>query len=129
MFINEILPSLPKDRYKFIAIDSIASFDDPSKINRSDMGKKSQQIHRFFRKLLPLVDRKTILTFASHRTFKIGVLFGSNETVTGGEGVKFYTSYRTYPNFFLPHFCKHLRTDLLKPFPFEGKIRLNRRLT
>ena len=93
-FIFDVLPTLPKKAYKFIAIDSIASFDDPTKIDKADMGKKSQQVHRMFRRLLPLVDNKTILIFANHRTFKIGVLFGDNETVTGGEGVKFYTSYR-----------------------------------
>ena len=93
-FIFDMLEALPKDRYKVIAIDSIASFDDPSKVDKADMGKKPQQVHRMFRKLLPKVDKKTILIFSNHRTFKVGVLFGSNETVTSGEGVKFYTSYR-----------------------------------
>ena len=92
-FVVDIMPTLPKSAYKFIAIDSIASFDDPAKTDRSEMGRKAKDVHRMFRRLLPLVDDKTILIFANHRTFKIGV-FGDPETVTCGEGVKFYTSYR-----------------------------------
>ena len=93
-FLLDILPSLPKDKYKFIAMDSIAAFDDPTQASKSDMGKKSISIHRLFRKILPLFDKRTMFFFSNHVTFKIGVMFGNPETSTGGEGTKFYPSYR-----------------------------------
>ena len=94
IFLLDIMPTLPKESYKFIAIDSIASFDDPLKANKADMGKKAQQIHRLFRKVLPLFDKRTLLFFSNHVTFKTGVVFGNPETSSGGEGTKFYPGYR-----------------------------------
>ena len=79
IFLSELLPKLPNDKYKFIMIDSISAFDDPSKINKADMGKKAQQVHRFFRKTLHHFDKKTTLCFANHRTFKIGVLYSNSQ--------------------------------------------------
>jgi len=95
-FLQDILPKLSRDpnQYIFIAMDSVAAFDDPTKADKSDMGKKAQQVHRLFRKILPLVHKKAMFLFTNHRTFKIGVLFGDPETSTGGEGTKFYPSYR-----------------------------------
>lgn len=92
-FLLDVLPKL-KNKYVFIAIDSIAAFDDPLKAKKSDMGKKAQQVHRLFRKTLPLVNNKTAFFFSNHVTFKTGVTFGNPETSTGGEGTKFYPNYR-----------------------------------
>jgi len=96
LFLQSMLPKLTKDpnQYIFIAMDSVAAFDDPTKADKSDMGKKSQQVHRHFRKILPLINKKTSYMFSNHVTFKIGQLFGDPETSTGGEATKFYPSYR-----------------------------------
>jgi len=90
----ETLSNIPKDVYKFIGIDSIAAFDDTAKIDRSDMGRKAKDIHRMFRRVLPYIDKKTLFVFSNQRTWKPGVLFGPNTTVTGGEAGKYFTNYR-----------------------------------
>ena len=94
------LEQIDKDKYVFIAIDSISAFEEEVAWDKkegrykADMGKKARSIHNLFRKVLPRMTTKTSLNFTNQRTFKVGVLFGSNETVTGGEGPKYYTTYR-----------------------------------
>ena len=90
--LRDILSGLPKDSYKFIAIDSISAFMKEG--DKADMGKRAQSWHNLFRAILPYIDNKTSFHFSNQRTFKIGVLFGDNTTTTGGEAPKFYTSYR-----------------------------------
>lgn len=89
---KEILSKIPSDRYKFIAIDSISAFAKEG--DKADMGKKAQALHNFFRTIIPMMDERTSLSFTNQVTFKIGVLFGPNETTTGGEGPKYYSTYR-----------------------------------
>ena len=91
-FFREVLPSISPDTYKFIAIDSISSFAKEGE--KADMGKKAKSLHEFFRYILPLVDNKTSLNFSNQITYKIGVMFGNPETTTGGEGPKYYCTYR-----------------------------------
>ena len=59
-----------------------------------DMGRKSQFLHRLFRTILPYIDKKGSLNFSNHVTYKLDVMFGDKTTTTGGEGPKYYTSYR-----------------------------------
>ncbi len=92
MLAREIIPKLPEDRYKFIAIDSISAFSKEKE--KADMGKKAQSLHNFFRIILPMIDNKTVLHFSNQVTFKIGILYGNPETVTGGESPKYYSTYR-----------------------------------
>jgi len=79
---------------KFIAIDSISAFADASDPMKSSMGRKARELHHFFREILPFVDEKTSFHFSNQITFRVGVLFGDNTTVTSGESVKYYSSTR-----------------------------------
>jgi len=92
--LENILSNIPKDEYKFIAIDSISSFDDTAKTKKSDMGKKAQHVHRLFRRILPYVDDKTLFVFVNQRTYLVGVLYGDNTTTTSGEAGKYYSNFR-----------------------------------
>lgn len=92
--LDDILKTLPQEEYKFIVIDSISAFADTAKIDKADMGKKAGQLHRLFRTVLPYIDKKGSLNFSNHVTFKLDVMFGDKTTTTGGEGPKYYTSYR-----------------------------------
>ena len=93
--LEEVLKNIPDDTYKFIAIDSLAAFDDTSKSDKSVMGKTAGQFHRLFRRILPFVNDKTIFIFANQRTFKPNVMFGDNTTTAGGgESGKYYSHYR-----------------------------------
>jgi len=92
--LDDILKTLPRDEYKFIAIDSISAFADTAKIDKMDMGRKSQSLHRLFRTIIPYIDKKGSLNFSNHVTYKLDVLYGDKTTTTGGEGPKYYTSYR-----------------------------------
>ena len=95
VFLRKILESC-KDReiHKFIAIDSISAFAEGSDPMKSDMGKKAKSIHHLFKEILPLVDINTSFHFANQITFKVGIQFGDNTTVTSGEAVKYYASTR-----------------------------------
>ena len=91
-FLMDILPSLDKDSYKLIAIDSLSSFMKEG--DKADMGKNAQNIHNLFRKILPFLNDRTSLHIANQMTYKVGILFGDPLTTTGGEGPKYYTTYR-----------------------------------
>jgi len=93
-FLNDILKDISPDTYKFIAIDSISAFSDTAKIDKSDMGRKAQQLHRLFRTIIPYINNKSSLNFSNQVTFKTGVVFGDPKTVTGGESPKYYSTYR-----------------------------------
>ena len=91
-FLMDVLPTLDKDSYKLIAIDSLSAFMKEG--DKADMGKNAQNIHNLFRKLIPYLNDKTSFHIANQMTYKIGVMFGDNTTTTGGEGPKYYTTYR-----------------------------------
>jgi len=93
--LENTLKNIPADKYVFIGIDSLASFDDTAKTDKAVMGRTAGQLHRLFRRILPYVTDKTIFVFANQRTYKPGVLFGDNTTTAGGgESGKYYSHYR-----------------------------------
>jgi len=93
-FINDIFFVIPKETYKFICFDSISAFSKMAKLGKSDMGKKALQAHDLFRMVLKHADDRTTVAFSNHRYYRPDVMFGDPTTTSGGEGPKYYTTYR-----------------------------------
>ena len=80
------------EAYIFVAKDSVSAFMKDQ--TGEDMGKKAKHLHDLFRAVLPLIDDKVSFHFTNQVTFSPGVMFGDTKTTTGGEGPKYYTTYR-----------------------------------
>jgi recombination protein RecA len=82
-----------------IVIDSVAALTPKDEIE-GDMGahhvgKQARLMSQALRKLTAIVAKsKTIVIFINQIRMKIGVMFGSPETTTGGKALKFYSSVR-----------------------------------
>lgn len=82
-----------------IVIDSVAALTPKSEIE-GDMGEKQMGLHarlmsQALRKLTGIISKtKTTCIFINQLRDKIGVTFGSPETTTGGNALKFYASIR-----------------------------------
>jgi len=82
-----------------IVIDSVAALVPKAEIEGemgdSFMGLQARLMSQALRKLTALTARsKTMLVFINQIREKIGVMFGSPETTTGGRALKFYSSVR-----------------------------------
>ena len=80
-------------------IDSVAALTPRSEIEGemgdSKMGLHARLMSQACRKLTGVVSRtNTVLLWTNQIRMKIGVMFGSPETVPGGEALKFYASTR-----------------------------------
>ena len=82
-----------------IVIDSVAALVPQAEIE-GDMGDSHMGVHarlmsQALRKLTGTINRtKTVVIFINQIREKIGVMFGSPETTTGGRALKFYSSVR-----------------------------------
>ncbi len=82
-----------------IIIDSVAALTPKSEIE-GDMGDSHMGVHarlmsQALRKLTANIKRSnTMVIFINQIRMKIGVMFGSPETTTGGNALKFYASIR-----------------------------------
>ncbi len=82
-----------------VIIDSTAALT-PLKEIEGEMGDatmaaQARLMSQAMRKLTGVVSKtKTILIFINQIRKKVGVMFGSNETTSGGEALKFYSSIR-----------------------------------
>jgi len=82
-----------------IVIDSVAALVPKAELEGemgdSHMGLQARLMSQAMRKLTGIVSRSsTCLVFINQIREKIGVMFGSNETTTGGRALKFYASVR-----------------------------------
>jgi recombination protein RecA len=82
-----------------IVIDSVAALVPKAEIEGdmgdSHMGVQARLMSQALRKLTATVARSnTIVIFINQIRMKIGVMFGSPETTTGGNALKFYSSVR-----------------------------------
>jgi len=82
-----------------IVIDSVAALVPKAEIEGemgdSHMGLQARLMSQALRKLTAIVSRsKTTIIFINQIRDKIGVMFGSPETTTGGRALKFYSSMR-----------------------------------
>ncbi len=82
-----------------VVVDSVAALTPKSELE-GDMGDSSVGVHarlmsQAMRKLTSSIARsKCMVIFINQIRMKIGVMFGSPETTTGGNALKFYSSVR-----------------------------------
>jgi len=82
-----------------IVVDSVAALTPKAEIEGdmgdSHMGLQARMLSQAMRKLTGNLKRSnTMLIFINQIRMKIGVMFGSPETTTGGNALKFYASVR-----------------------------------
>ena len=82
-----------------IVIDSVAALVPKAEIEGemgdSHVGLQARLMSQALRKLTAAVSKsRTVLVFINQIRMKIGVMFGSPETTTGGKALKFYASQR-----------------------------------
>ncbi len=82
-----------------IIVDSVAALVPKAEIDGdmgdSHMGLQARLMSQALRKLAGALNKtKTVLIFINQLREKIGVMFGSPETTTGGRALKFYASVR-----------------------------------
>ena len=82
-----------------VVIDSVAALVPKSEIEGemgdAQMGVQARLMSQAMRKLTAAISRtKTLVIFTNQLRHKIGVMFGSPETTTGGNALKFYASMR-----------------------------------
>jgi recombination protein RecA len=84
---------------KVVVVDSVAALTPRAEID-GEMGDQSVGLHarlmsKAMRKLTALAHKHgVLLIFINQLRMKIGVMFGSPETTTGGNALKFYASVR-----------------------------------
>jgi recombination protein RecA len=82
-----------------VVIDSVAALTPKAEIEGemgdSHMGLQARLMSQALRKLTANIQRSnTMVIFINQIRMKIGVMFGSPETTTGGNALKFYSSVR-----------------------------------
>ncbi|MDD4003050.1 MAG: recombinase RecA [Clostridia bacterium] len=82
-----------------IVIDSVAALTPRAEIEGdmgdSHMGLQARLMSQALRKLTAIMSKsKTCVIFINQLRDKVGVMFGSPETTTGGKALKFYSSIR-----------------------------------
>ncbi|MBT59689.1 MAG: recombinase RecA [Arenicellales bacterium] len=82
-----------------VVIDSVAALTPKAEIEgemgASHVGLQARLMSQALRKLTSNIKRsKTLVVFINQIRMKIGVMFGSPETTTGGNALKFYSSVR-----------------------------------
>ena len=82
-----------------VVIDSVAALTPKAEIDGdmgdSHIGLQARLMSQALRKLAGAINKsKTVLIFINQLREKVGVMFGSPETTTGGKALKFYSSIR-----------------------------------
>ncbi|MDR0850387.1 MAG: recombinase RecA [Christensenellaceae bacterium] len=85
--------------FDIVVIDSVAALTPKAEIEGemgdSFMGLQARLMSQALRKLTGITNKsKTCIVFINQLRDKIGVMFGSPETTTGGKALKFYASIR-----------------------------------
>lgn len=85
--------------FDVVVIDSVAALTPKAEIEGemgdSFMGLQARLMSQALRKLTGITNKsKTCIVFINQLRDKIGVMFGSPETTTGGKALKFYASVR-----------------------------------
>lgn len=95
----EMTEAFVRRKVDLIAVDSVAALTPRSEIegNMGDaqMGVQARLMGQAMRKLTAISAKsKSSIIFINQTRHKIGVMFGSPETVCGGNALKFYASFR-----------------------------------
>lgn len=96
----EIVDALVRSQVvDLIVVDSVAALTPKAEIEGnmgdSHMGLQARLMSQALRKLTATISRsKSMVVFINQIRMKIGVMFGSPETTTGGNALKFYSSVR-----------------------------------
>jgi len=96
----EIVEELVKsDEIGLIVVDSVAALVPKREIDGdygdSHMGLQARMMSQAMRKLTGVVsDKNTAIVFINQVRMKLGIMFGSPETTSGGMALKFYSSVR-----------------------------------
>lgn len=82
-----------------VVVDSVAALTPKAEIDgemgESHVGLQARMMSQALRKLTGVINKsKTTVIFINQLREKVGVLFGSPETTTGGKALKFYSSIR-----------------------------------
>lgn len=82
-----------------VVVDSVAALTPKAEIDgemgESHVGLQARMMSQALRKLTGIINKsKTTVIFINQLREKVGVLFGSPETTTGGKALKFYSSIR-----------------------------------
>lgn len=82
-----------------VVVDSVAALVPQKELDGDygdmQMGAQARLMSQAMRKLTGLVsERGVLLIFINQIRYKIGVVYGSNETTTGGAALKYYSSIR-----------------------------------
>ncbi len=82
-----------------VVVDSVAALTPRAEIEGemgdSFIGAQARLMSQALRKLTPVTSKsKAIVVFINQLREKVGVMFGSPETTTGGKALKFYSSIR-----------------------------------
>ncbi len=85
--------------FSVIVIDSVAALTPKAEIDGemgdNHVGLQARMMSQALRKLTPITSKSnTTVIFINQLREKVGVLFGSPETTTGGKALKFYASIR-----------------------------------
>lgn len=86
-------------QFDIIIVDSVAALvpkaELEGEVGDAAMGKQSRMMSQVLRMIVSSVAKSgTVLIFINQMRDKIGVMFGSPETTTGGNALKFYASMR-----------------------------------
>jgi len=96
----EIVDTLVRSNaFDIIVVDSVAALVPKSELEGnmgdSSVGVQARLMSQALRKLTSIISKsKTVVVFINQLRLKIGVMFGSPETTTGGQALKFYASQR-----------------------------------
>ena len=82
-----------------VVIDSVAALTPKAELDGemgdAKMGLQARLMSQALRKLTAIIGRtQTTVIFINQLREKIGIMFGNNETTTGGNALKFYSSVR-----------------------------------
>lgn len=96
----EIVESLVRSgNIDIVVVDSVAALTPKDEIEGEmgahHVGKQARLMSQALRKLTAIVSKSnTMVIFINQIRMKIGVMFGSPETTTGGKALRFYSSVR-----------------------------------